>query len=197
MSYTDPKLDIYFKRLLKITSPELNLSGEALSELNNINKFFIDGIMKNVNMLVRTSETKTVSDRELKYAVKLFLSDSLFSRADSFAQSRIELTNKNSGDENYKGVKKSELAGLTFPVSRIRNIMTNLSICNRLSYYAPIYLSAVLEFLNAEIFKISGEETQKDKKVKIKPRHFYLAIQSNEDFKVMCKNLMFGGGVSK
>jgi histone H2A len=61
-------------------------------------------------------------------------------------------------------------SGLVFPVTKIQKMLRRLSIKDRLSNCSDVYLSAVLEYLTAEILDIAGNGAVKDKRKRIKPR---------------------------
>ena len=61
---------------------------------------------------------------------------------------------------------KSRKSGLVMPVSRINRAMKIQSNMKRVGGSAPVYMTAVMEFLAAEILELSGNETKKDAKNK-------------------------------
>ena len=52
-----------------------------------------------------------------------------------------------------KSVSRSQKAGLQFPVGRIARFLKAGKYADRVGAGAPVYLSAVLEFLAAEVYK--------------------------------------------
>lgn len=69
-------------------------------------------------------------------------------------------------------------AGLTFSVSIIENAMfplLNYKLTKRLS----VPITAVMEYLTAEILELSGNVARDDKKVRIKINHIILAIKND------------------
>lgn len=61
---------------------------------------------------------------------------------------------------------KSAKSGLVMPVSRINRSMKIQSNMKRVGGSAPVYMTAVMEFIAAEILELSGNETRSDKKRK-------------------------------
>merc|ERR1719240_1955087 len=98
---------------------------------------------------------------------------------------------------NKKIMTKSQRAGLHFPVGRIHRLLKNQILAHkRIGAIAAIYLSAVLEYLCAEVLELSGNAS-KDLKVKrISPRHLQLAIRGDEELDLLIKATIAGGGVS-
>ncbi|XP_021743893.1 histone H2A-beta, sperm-like [Chenopodium quinoa] len=86
-----------------------------------------------------------------------------------------------------KKVSRSTKAGLQFPVGRIGRFLKQGRYAQRLGTYSPVYLSAVLEYLAAEVLELAGNAARDNKKKRIKPRHIQLAVRSDEEL-----NKLFG-----
>merc|ERR1711959_222308 len=79
----------------------------------------------------------------------------------------------------YCGTRtRASRAELHFPVGRMHRLLkAQCPSTGRVSLNAAVYLCAVLEYLSAEIFELSGS-TSKDLKLKrISPRHIQIAIR--------------------
>ncbi|KAG8197137.1 hypothetical protein JTE90_011300 [Oedothorax gibbosus] len=73
---------------------------------------------------------------------------------------------------------KSEMAGLNFPVSRVRAMLQP----QRVSTNATVYLTAVLQYFTAEILEQSVNAAQSENKTRIQPHHMNAAIKKDKDF---------------
>ncbi|ODQ83127.1 hypothetical protein BABINDRAFT_159581 [Babjeviella inositovora NRRL Y-12698] len=96
----------------------------------------------------------------------------------------------------FKSQSHSARAGLQFPVGRIKRFLRKNSQHKiRVAGKAAIYLTAVLEYLTAEVLELAGNAA-KDLKVKrITPRHLQLAIRGDEELDTLIKATIAYGGV--
>lgn len=92
-----------------------------------------------------------------------------------------------------KSKSRSERAGLMFPVGRIDRKLHEGRYGARIGSGAPVFLAAVLEYIVAEVFELAGSAASKDHKVRITPRHIYLAIKSDEELRQLFKNVTIPG----
>lgn len=97
---------------------------------------------------------------------------------------------------SFKLQLHSARAGLQFPVGRIKRFLKrNAQNRIRVAGKAAIYLTAVLEYLTAEVLELAGNAA-KDLKVKrITPRHLQLAIRGDEELDTLIKATIAHGGV--
>ena len=87
-------------------------------------------------------------------------------------------------------------AGLQFPVGRIARYLKTGKYAERVGAGAPVYLSAVLEYLAAEVLELAGNAAKENKKTRIIPRHIQLAVRNDEELnKLMANTTIASGGV--
>ena len=99
-------------------------------------------------------------------------------------------------DAGTKVVSKSVKAGLQFPVGRIARFMKEGKFAERVGAGAPVYMSAVLEYLAAEVLELAGNAARDNKKSRIIPRHIQLAVRNDEELnKLMGGVTIASGGV--
>nr|XP_033798809.1 late histone H2A.2.2-like [Geotrypetes seraphini] len=88
---------------------------------------------------------------------------------------------------------RSAKAGITFPVGRIHRLLRKGNYADRIGSGASIYLAAVMEYLTAEILELAGNVARENKKLRILPRHFLLAIRNDEEL----NKLLYGVTVAQ
>merc|ERR1711878_95993 len=100
------------------------------------------------------------------------------------------------GKSKSKAKSRSSRAGLQFPVGRVHRLLRKGNYSERVGAGAPVYLSAVMEYLAAEILELAGNAARDNKKSRIIPRHLQLAIRNDEELnKLMSGVTIAQGGV--
>ncbi|XP_036413040.1 histone H2A, sperm [Colossoma macropomum] len=87
-----------------------------------------------------------------------------------------------------KSTSRSARAGLQFPVGRVARLLRKGNYAQRVGSGAAVYLTAVLEYLSAEVLELAGNASKDNKKLRIAPRHIQLAVRNDEEL-----NTLLGG----
>lgn len=95
---------------------------------------------------------------------------------------------------NASKTSRSQRAGLQFPVGRISRFMKKGKYADRIGSGAPVYLSAVLEYLAAEVLELAGNAAKDYKKTRIIPRHIQLAVRNDEELNRLLVNTHIASG---
>lgn len=84
---------------------------------------------------------------------------------------------------------KSLASGLIFPVGRVHRQLKEGRYAQRISEFASIYLTAVLEYVAAEILELSGTAAKEEKLKRINPRHVMLAVRNDQEFEGLLRKV--------
>lgn len=200
-TYENVQFNMYIYRLLRQIHPDAGMSGDGLSSVNNFVRIMIKLIMQNVNRLILNSGgRKTLSSREVQMAIRLTLPGELSKHAVSEGVKAVTKYGSSDFVQREPGVKaapvaRSRRAGIVFPVTRIENIMLELSTLERKSGTAAVYMAAAVEYVIAEILELAGNAARDAKKVRITPRHLKLAILNDGELTKLFKGVVMSGGV--
>ena len=113
-------------------------------------------------------------------------------------------TNKKTGskvgvkkDSSKPGVKKEKRAGISFPVTRIKRYMTKMRANKTVRDTAAVFLSAVLEYLCAEVTDLAGNMALDDNKKTFNQKHLFKALESDHQLTKVFNGLIHEGGVKQ
>ncbi|KAH3680995.1 hypothetical protein WICPIJ_008003 [Wickerhamomyces pijperi] len=98
------------------------------------------------------------------------------------------------GSSEKPSQSRSSKAGLTFPVGRVHRLLRKGNYAQRIGSGAPVYLTAVLEYLAAEILELAGNAARDNKKTRIIPRHLQLAIRNDEELNKLLGHVTIAQG---
>jgi histone H2A len=93
-----------------------------------------------------------------------------------------------------KSVSKSIRSGLQFPVGRISRFLRKGKYASRVGGGAPVYLSAILEYLAAEVLELAGNAARDNKRQRISPRHVQLAIRNDQELNQLFQGITIASG---
>uniref|UniRef100_A0A7S1B224 Histone H2A n=1 Tax=Noctiluca scintillans TaxID=2966 RepID=A0A7S1B224_NOCSC len=105
---------------------------------------------------------------------------------------KVKRASGSAAESSHKTV--SDRAGLAFPVSRFARTLKKGGYAKRLAVGASIYLTAVIEYITAEILELAGNAAKDQKKMRIIPRHVQLAIRNDEELNRYMSNVTVSQG---
>lgn len=89
---------------------------------------------------------------------------------------------------------RSARAGLLFPVGRIHRICRkDVPGFSRMGKFAPVYLTAVLEYLTAEVLEQAGIISKMLQCDRVTPQHIRLAIREDSELDKLVPGTVFAG----
>ncbi len=111
------------------------------------------------------------------------------------AMANVVKEGKKIGRNVQNNKSRSKRAGLIFPVGRCSRLLRKGKYASRIGGGAAIYLTAVLEYLSAEVLDMSGIATRDNHCKRITPRHLQLAARSDTALDELFKDVdwMQGG----
>jgi histone H2A len=98
------------------------------------------------------------------------------------------------GRKGFTYMTRSKRAGLQFPVGRVHRHLKAGKYAPRVGAGAPVYLAAVLEYLTSEVLELAGNFARDVKKVRITPRHIFLAVSSDEEIDELFSGVTIASG---
>ncbi|OXU28489.1 hypothetical protein TSAR_015832 [Trichomalopsis sarcophagae] len=93
-----------------------------------------------------------------------------------------------------KRTSLTKMAGLVFPVARIRRYLRKGRYAKIIGTGAAIYLAAVLEYLSAEVLELGGNAALDNKRKMINPRYLQLAIRNDEELDKLLQGVTIARG---
>ena len=148
---------IYIRRVLKQLHPDSSITDEAKTNINLILNILLIKLVNQSKKFMKPEKFekagKTLSVLELEKAIKLIIPKKLEIHAISVGKNIVSKFKEN---EKMKGTVEKK-TGLQFSVSKTRKVMRNLlPKDDKLSEYAPVFASAVLEYICAEFLEHAG-----------------------------------------
>jgi len=94
---------------------------------------------------------------------------------------------------------KSQKAGLVFPVARINRFLKKNTTLKRVGSSAPIYMTAVIEYIVNEIIEIAGNITSDASRKTVSPEDLVKALRGDKDLAKLfnCQSVFVGDKLNK
>lgn len=184
------------KKVLTQVHPETGISMSAMNTMDGMLKNTFYNLCAEVSRLCLMNKAQTANSRMVQSAVRLCFPGELAKHAVSEGTKAITaLTAKGSGTVK-KRTSLSARAHLQFSAGRVKRMMKKMRVAARLSSAASVYMTAVLEYLAAEVLELAGNAARDNKKARVNGRFITLAVRHDSELDKLFKNdTVRGGGV--
>ena len=172
----------YIKKVMKQIHSNVTISQDVKEQINAIVNLLGQAVVKQANQLLLSSKKSTIDERVVMTSVELLMKGELSKHAVSAAKRTIERFEK----EEKKRVESK--CNLLFSVSRTKEMMRSYTK-NRLSAHSSIALTAVLEYITAELCELTGVATLSENKKVVMSRHLDNAIRNDEEIEPFIRSL--------
>ena len=189
------KFNAYIYRVLKQVHPCMGLAKPANEILNSLNFEIFHRLANEAMKLCANDGKSTLDDGHICAAIGLCIPGELAKHAKSEATKAVMKWSASQGgggggaSKNSKmrrcNISQSARAGLQFPVARVAKAMNVGKYASRIGGKAPVALTAVMEYLMAEVLELSGNAASDAKKRRIAPNAIVCAIQKDDELKQM------------
>lgn len=184
---------------LKRVRPDLFIKGKSKEKLNNL-----IAINSKANAPVNVAPKKAVSKQDSSKSITLPTKPIEKPKkpkkkpAKTVSQSgKSSLGGKLSGKLGGKSAllkpareSSNTKSGLIFKSSRIGRRLRTSKMFERVSKTTPIFLTAVLEYVCAEILEMASGEVIREKKKRILPKHIKMGISHDMELESIFKNII-------
>ena len=103
-------------------------------------------------------------------------------------------TKKRAGKRASSGKSLSSRAGLIFPVGRVSSMLRGGRFAKRVSAASGVYMTAVLEYLVAEVLELTSKYAASRNRRRVSPRDICVAVRHDRDVGSLLKDVTVAGG---
>jgi histone H2B len=158
-------LDSYYVRNLHQIYPDKKMTKSAREMLTTVVNRFLQRFCYFIVTCMEHNRSKTISSRDVQSATRLILVGLVAKHAVSEGTKAVTKFVSYLPNKKKKRVTTAAKAGLQLPPSRIRHFfevcVRDYVIDSRISKNAPVYATAVLEYLLCEFIELAGKDKDK------------------------------------
>lgn len=189
--------ETYITKLLKQISETNGITSNAKQQLNSALCSIAKLISSTVIYLTEIARKKTISDKEVKNALRIVLNGELSKNAVLQGQKAVDKFSVE--DNTAKGNSRQDKAGILFPPSILEKFLRNFSYSKiMVTSSAPVCLAAAIEYLTFEIIENASAYAKDNKRVRITIRDLEIGVRNDKelsDFFTKHNITFLGGGV--
>lgn len=181
--------------VLKQVHYDLQITNAALLMMNNMLISLGIRLIKASNKISNLLNNKLLSKADMATAVKILLGDDL-SRYALLEGTKAVIRYKESRMRIKRKMAKEKYTGLQFKVSTTNSLIHGNINKNNSSYEdTGVFLTAVLEYISAELLESSGDTARDDGRKQITPRDILKAIKDDSELNRIYSGYILGTGV--
>jgi len=188
--------ETYISKILKTIAPSNGITANSKQQLNSVICSISKIICDKVFSLTEISKKKTISEKEIKNAIKVLFPTDL---ADSITEQGDMAISNFKNKEISKGVSRQDKACIIFPPSQSEKFLRNFGYSKTMvTSHAPVFLAGSLEYLTTLILESAVSQAVDNKRVRLTIRDLELSIRSNKNINHFFKDMnicFLGGGV--
>lgn len=175
---------VYIIRLLKNVHPGIRLTRVAAEAIDSILRVIADKIVDRSLVLTSVDDKKTISEKEVQTAARLFFPAEFSEDILTFSNNILAVYEKSEKERDGQPIEKAQTresrCGLVFSVSATEKYLRRFGqIGLHVSAGSPVVLAAILEKFCHTLLQETGNITQTAKKITINIRHLFLATRNN------------------
>lgn len=186
--------EVYISKVLKQICENCGITFNAKQQLNSFICIFCKYISNISTELTIFGKRKTISEKEIKNALKIILTGELLKNSLSEGDKSVD----NFKNTLEKGSRQNK-ANIIFPPSIVEKFLRNFGNTKvMVTSAAPIFFAAVLEYLCYEILDLSSIYCKDDKRARITVRDMEISIRNDYELNNLFIKLnisFLGGGV--
>lgn len=179
----DFREDIRNKSILKYVHPNYTLTDEALDLVN----YHIRNKEKIIISMINVFNPSVIDEQFLTSIITDILPGDLAKHANNEGMKSVKLYNEDKNKTSQQNRTRSQIVGLYLSVDRVENDMKSLSV-SMTTDMAAIYITAVLEYLTAELLELGGIQAKNEDY--ITPEHINNAIRAHEELSELFSNIV-------
>lgn len=188
--------ETYISKVLKQVSEKNGITANSKQQLNSALCLVSRLISTQVISLTEIAKKKTMSEKEVKNALRVLLPGELATRAITAGQKAVDTFGS---VQTTSGTSRQEKAGIVFPPAIAEKFLRNFGYSKvMLTSQAPVCLAGALEYLTSEILENASISAKDSKRIRLTIRDLELAIRSDDEmgaFFTSNKISFLGGGV--
>lgn len=169
-------------RVLKQVHPDTGMTEEARDSINFMMVSIAARLIRKSVALAVASGAKTVTSRDLQSIVRTDIGGELGKHAVSEGTKAVTKATTSAPAVGGRVVPREKRAGLVFSVGVTDHIVDDVVAGSiRKGGTFPVYLSAALEYLCAEIVQLAGNAARDHRAKRLTNRFLFLAIRNDEE----------------